>query len=78
MKIFSNFDSGSIHIVSADDKDNIQLRIPNDNQSEFYQWFHFRLESEADVAHTFHIGQLAKSAYPEGWKEFSLNHQERK
>ncbi|NAW58800.1 MULTISPECIES: M14 family metallopeptidase [unclassified Vibrio] len=72
MKIFSNFDSGSIHIVSADDKDNIQLRIPNDNQSEFYQWFHFRLESEADVAHTFHIGQLAKSAYPEGWKDYDV------
>lgn len=72
MKIFSNFDSGSIHIVSAGDKDNIQLRIPNDNQSEFYQWFHFRLESEADVAHTFHIGQLAKSAYPEGWKDYDV------
>ena len=72
MKIFSNFDSGSIHIVSAGDKDNIQLRIPNDNQSEFYQWFHFRLESEADVAHTFQIGQLAKSAYPEGWKDYDV------
>lgn len=72
MQIFSNFDSGSIHVVNADDKNNIQLRIPNDNQSEFKQWFHFRLESDAEQAHTFHIGDLANSAYPEGWEGYDV------
>ncbi len=52
MKIFSNFESGSINVVKADHKDDIQLSIPNDNQSELHQWFHFRLESEAQQPHT--------------------------
>ncbi|MEZ9791442.1 M14-type cytosolic carboxypeptidase, partial [Vibrio splendidus] len=34
MKIFSNFESGNIHVVSADSPQNIQLTIPADNQTE--------------------------------------------
>ncbi|MFB1078378.1 M14-type cytosolic carboxypeptidase, partial [Photobacterium damselae] len=41
MKIFSNFESGSINVVKAESKDDIQLTIPKDNQSDVYQWFHF-------------------------------------
>lgn len=58
MKIFSNFESGNIHIVSADSPDNIQLTIPADNQSEISQWFHFRLESEPQQQHQFSILNL--------------------
>ncbi|TOG49143.1 hypothetical protein CGJ05_10950 [Vibrio parahaemolyticus] len=72
MKIFSNFDSGSIHVVKADDKNDIQLKIPNDNMSEFYQWFHFRLETEAEQSHTIKLLDLAKSAYPEGWQGYDV------
>ncbi|MFW7523398.1 M14 family metallopeptidase [Vibrio ostreicida] len=72
MKIFSNFDSGNIDVVRADDKDAIQLSIPNDNQSEFYQWFHFRLETEAQQSHTIDIVNLAGSAYPDGWKGYDV------
>ena len=61
MKVFSNFDSGSIHVVKADDKNDIQLKIPNDNMSEFYQWFHFRLETEAEQSHTIKIKVFYKS-----------------
>ena len=72
MKVFSNFDSGSIHVVKADDKNDIQLKIPNDNMSEFYQWFHFRLETEAEQSHTIKLLDLAKSAYPEGWQGYDV------
>ncbi|ENN6812828.1 hypothetical protein ACAG41_002625 [Vibrio fluvialis] len=72
MKIFSNFDSGSIHVVSADNKDDIQLKIPNDNMSEFYQWFHFRLETQAEASNTIKLLDLAKSAYPEGWQGYDV------
>ncbi|WP_428771601.1 M14 family metallopeptidase [Vibrio sp.] len=72
MKIFSNFDSGNIEIVDLQDKDNIQLRIRNDNQSEFYQWFHFRLETQSEQLHTLRILDLAKSAYPEGWQGYDV------
>ncbi|EKY4212838.1 hypothetical protein ACS83_10750 [Vibrio alginolyticus] len=72
MKVFSNFDSGSIHVVKADDKNDIQLKIPNDNMSEFYQWFHFRLETEVEQSHTIKLLDLAKSAYPEGWQGYDV------
>lgn len=72
MKIFSNFDSGNIHVVSATNKDDIQLSIPNDNQSQISQWFHFRLETEAGQSHTIKLLNLAKSAYPEGWKDYDV------
>ncbi len=72
MKIFSNFESGSINVVKADNKDDIQLSIPNDNNSELHQWFHFRLETEAQQPHNFTILDLANSAYPEGWKGYDV------
>ncbi|USD39359.1 M14-type cytosolic carboxypeptidase [Ferrimonas sp. SCSIO 43195] len=72
MKIFSNFESGSINVVKAESADDIQLTIPNDNQSEFYQWFHFRLETTAGEPHSLKLLNLAKSAYPEGWDGYSV------
>lgn len=72
MKIFSNFESGSINVVKADSKNDIQLSIPNDNNSELHQWFHFRLETEAQQPHNFTILDLANSAYPEGWKGYDV------
>lgn len=72
MKIFSNFESGNIEVVSIENKDDIQLKIQNDHQSEFYQWFHFRLETQAEQSHTIKILDLAKSAYPEGWKGYDV------
>ena len=72
MKIFSNFESGSINVVKAESKDDIQLSIPNDNQSELHQWFHFRLESETQQPHTVTLLDLANSAYPEGWNGYDV------
>ena len=70
MKINSQFDSGNIHVVSADSPDNIQLTINKDNGSEFYQWFHFKLHGKPFVQHKIYIGDLAKSAYPKGWQDY--------
>ncbi|WGV99441.1 M14-type cytosolic carboxypeptidase [Vibrio sp. YMD68] len=72
MKIFSNFESGNIHVVSAESPQNIQLTIPADNQTDISQWFHFRLESDAQQAHHFTISGLATSAYPEGWVDYDV------
>lgn len=72
MKIFSNFESGNINVVKADKPEDIQLTIPNDNQSEFYQWFHFRLETQAQTEHHIKLLNLAKSAYPEGWQGYDV------
>ena len=70
MQINAKFDSGNIHVVSADSPDAIRLRINCDNQSNFYQWFHFRLHTQAMVNHTIIIEDLAKSAYPKGWEGY--------
>jgi len=72
MKVLSNFDAGNIEVLSADNRQDIQLAIKPDNQSEFAQWFYFRVESEANTEHNFRILNLAKSAYPEGWNDYDV------
>ena len=70
MRISSNFDSGNIEVLQASDANNIQLKIRKDNQSDFYQWFHFKLETQAFVSHRISIQDLQHSAYPDGWKNY--------
>ncbi|KZN68722.1 M14 family metallopeptidase [Pseudoalteromonas luteoviolacea] len=70
MRISSNFDSGNIKVISAEQPHDIQLEINKDNNSDFFQWFHFRLESTPFVEHKLHINKLAESAYPEGWDDY--------
>jgi murein tripeptide amidase MpaA len=70
MKITSNFDSGNIKVLASNEPLDIQLAINNDNESEFFQWFHFRLESTPFLQHKMQIGGLEKSAYPEGWDDY--------
>ncbi|WP_371195202.1 M14-type cytosolic carboxypeptidase [Glaciecola sp. SC05] len=70
MKINSQFDSGNIHVVRADSPSDIQLTINKDNQSDFYQWFHFKLHTSPFINHRIQINELAKSAYPDGWKDY--------
>ncbi|MCV2884240.1 M14-type cytosolic carboxypeptidase [Aestuariibacter sp. AA17] len=70
MRISSNFDSGNIQVVTASSPEQIQLKINKDNQSEFYQWFHFKLESQPFITHKIQLIDLKNSAYPEGWKNY--------
>ncbi|WP_199911786.1 M14-type cytosolic carboxypeptidase [Dongshaea marina] len=70
MRISSNFDSGNIQVIQANSADAITLRINKDNQSEFYQWFHYKLETIPDTPHRMTIEDLKQSAYPDGWKEY--------
>lgn len=70
MFISSQFDSGNIQVLELESPNNIQLSINKDNQSDFYQWFHFKLHASPYVECKLHINDLAKSAYPDGWKEY--------
>lgn len=70
MKISSNFDSGNIEVINADDPAHIRLRIPYDAGDEFMQWFHFRLNGAKDQDCTIIIEDLDKSAYPSGWEYY--------
>jgi murein tripeptide amidase MpaA len=70
MQISANFDSGNIDVISAKDSSNIQLAIKKDNQSAFYQWFHFKLHNTEYAEHVMHLTNAGKSAYVDGWKDY--------
>jgi murein tripeptide amidase MpaA len=70
VKISSNFDSGNIIVIKAEHPDDIELQIRKDNESDFYQWFHFKLDSSPFIQHTLRISDLANSAYPDGWQGY--------
>ncbi|QDP02961.1 carboxypeptidase family protein [Thalassotalea sp. PS06] len=70
MQISCAFDSGNIHVVNAASPSAIQLEIKKDNQSDFYQWFHFKLHNPALGEHVMTITNAGQSAYVEGWKDY--------
>ena len=70
MHISSNFDSGNIAVLEATDPQNIRLDIKKDNQSDFYQWFHFRVSNVRDTALHMRIENAAGAAYAGGWNGY--------
>ncbi len=70
ININSFFDSGNIRVIEADEASNIKLEINKDTHSDFYQWFHYRLQSTANVEHQMTITNAAGAAYVEGWDDY--------
>lgn len=71
MHISAGFDSGNIQVLKADSCDDIQLAIHKDHQSDFYQWFHFRLHGERDQQYVMKITNAGGAAYaPKGWEGY--------
>jgi murein tripeptide amidase MpaA len=66
LSVTSAFDGGNIRLVAIDG-DRIDLEIVKDHQSDFYQWFYFRLTGGAGRALELNILNCADSAYPLGW-----------
>ncbi|HEX4848874.1 MAG TPA: M14-type cytosolic carboxypeptidase [Novosphingobium sp.] len=60
------FDSGNIEVLSIAGT-TARLAIRKDQDSDFYQWFHFRVSGAAGRALTLKITGLGGSAYPDGW-----------
>ena len=71
LHINAAFDSGNIRVVAIDG-DRIDLEIVRDAQSDFYQWFHFRVAGAAGRTLTFRILNAAGSAYPFGWPGYRV------
>lgn len=69
IRIDSAFDSGNIEVLSVEGA-NARLAIPRDTNSEFKQWFHFRVSSAAGRELVLKITQLSDSAYPGGWPDY--------
>jgi murein tripeptide amidase MpaA len=70
--ISQNFDGGNIEIVSAESASDIRLNIRHDKDSEFYQWFYFRLSGARGVACTLKILNAAGAAYPKGFEDYRV------
>jgi murein tripeptide amidase MpaA len=60
------FDSGNIEVLSVKGA-TARLAIRKDRDSDFYQWFHFRVAGCAGRELTLKITGLGGSAYPGGW-----------
>lgn len=64
--ISSAFDAGNI-MVEGIDGDGARLSIRPDHQSDFYQWFHFRVSGAGGRPVTLAIVNCEGAAYPGGW-----------
>lgn len=73
LQISADFDSGNI-IVQQIIGDVAYLEIAKDNQSDFYQWFHFAVRGAAGRQVALHITNCRHSAYPEGWVDYQARY----
>lgn len=72
MHIASNFDSGNIEVVSADNPQDIQLRIrPDVGEDAFFQWFHFRVSGVGGERLCIKILNADEASYTKGWEGYS-------
>lgn len=67
LHISSRFDAGNIDVIAADDPADIRLAIRRDAHSDFYQWFHFRVQGARQQPLRLRLTNAAGAAYPDGW-----------
>src|SRR3546814_11834518 len=70
ISINAAFDSGNI-VVESLAGTTARLSIRKDRESDFYQWFHFRVACTAGDALELAIAGLGDSAYPDGWPGYA-------
>ncbi|MFT4025800.1 MAG: M14-type cytosolic carboxypeptidase [Novosphingobium sp.] len=66
IQISAAFDSGNIEVRSIGGAEAV-LTIRRDRNSEFFQWFHFRVSGAEGRMLVLRLTGLAASAYPGGW-----------
>ena len=69
IQIHAQFDSGNIEVISISGAE-ARLTIRADHQSEFFQWFHFRVSGAGGRMLTLRLTGLGASAYPGGWPNY--------
>ncbi|MEE4200867.1 M14 family metallopeptidase [Erythrobacter sp.] len=70
IEIDAAFESGNIEVLSTD-KRSARLAIRKDHQSDFAQWFHFRVSGAEGEEIELKLTGLGKSAYPGGWPDYN-------
>lgn len=69
IQIHAQFDSGNITVLDVAGT-KARLAIRPDHQSEFFQWFHFRVSGAEGRELTLQLTGLKASAYPGGWSGY--------
>ncbi|MGZ3158393.1 MAG: M14 family metallopeptidase [Burkholderiaceae bacterium] len=72
IKISQQFDAGSIEVICADSAQHIDLSIRKDSNSDFLQWFYFRLQGARGQACTIRFLNAAQAAFPDGWNGYQV------
>lgn len=70
LRITDAFDGGNIICRTITDPSNIELEIRKDNQSDFYQWFYFRLSGARHQDCALKILNAGGAAYPKGFEDY--------
>ncbi|NKB34766.1 MAG: hypothetical protein GKR91_16855 [Pseudomonadales bacterium] len=72
MEISQNFDGGNITVLNCVVPSNIQLAIRKDQNSDYYQWFYFRLSGAKNQACVLYILNAQGAAYPGGFENYRV------
>lgn len=70
IQVNSNFDSGNIEVLKAENAKDIQLKIRKDTKSDFLQWFHFKVSGISGKKLKININNASETSYPTGWPEY--------
>lgn len=70
ININAAFDSGNI-VVDSIDGTRARLSIRKDRESDYFQWFHFRVACAVGDELELAIAGLGDSAYPDGWPGYA-------
>ncbi|NNE58899.1 MAG: carboxypeptidase family protein [Hellea sp.] len=70
MHISSAFDGGNIIVKSVASADDIRLDIRKDTNSDFFQWFYFRLTGAQGKACQMVIENASGAAFTGGWENY--------
>ena len=70
--ISTAFDSGNIEVVSAENTADIQVKIRKDTNSDFLQWFHFKLTGVREQELAIRILNASETSYSDGWKDYRV------
>jgi len=70
IQITSAFDSGNIEVLSTSGSE-AALAIRKDRQSDFFQWFHFRVTGSKGRELVLRLTGLRASAFPDGWRDYN-------
>ncbi|MCB2078981.1 MAG: hypothetical protein KDE55_14945, partial [Novosphingobium sp.] len=66
IEICAAFDSGNIEVQSVSGSEAV-LKIRKDRDSQFFQWFHFRVAGAKGRRLVLRLVGLNETAYPAGW-----------